>query len=222
VCGAIATSTARCQAGHFVCDACHSADALDLIEHFCARSDSCDPIELCTELMRSPAIHMHGPEHHFLVPAALLATYDNLRGKPELKGPHLKDARERASRVPGGFCGTHGNCGAAVGTGIFWSVVTGSTPLSHESWCQCNALTGRSLMRISEAGGPRCCKRDSYLAVIEAMAHVNKLQSSNWSSSKPICEHSERNEKCSQGECLFHHESEVQLNPADPMSTMRP
>jgi len=57
---------------------------------------------------------------------------------------------------------------AAVGTGIFISLVTGATPLSRKAWRACNLMTARSLMSIASLGGPRCCKRDSYLAIREA------------------------------------------------------
>ena len=30
-------------------------------------------------------------------------------------------------------------------------------------------MTGRALTAIGENGGPRCCKRDSYLAIFEAV-----------------------------------------------------
>ena len=39
----------------------------------------------------------------------------------------------RATDIKGGFCGFYGNCGAAVGTGIYVSIITGATPLTRES-----------------------------------------------------------------------------------------
>jgi hypothetical protein len=44
---------------------------------------------------------MHGPEHHFLVPASLITAYCNHRGEPGRKGELLARARERASRSRG-------------------------------------------------------------------------------------------------------------------------
>jgi hypothetical protein len=35
-----------------------------VIEGLCRQTTSVDPITLCTEIMRSPVINMHGPEHH--------------------------------------------------------------------------------------------------------------------------------------------------------------
>ena len=73
LCGGGRDSAARCVAGHFVCDACHAAPAKDVIERACAVTDERDPVALAERLMHHPALKLHGPEHHFLVPAVLLA-----------------------------------------------------------------------------------------------------------------------------------------------------
>lgn len=173
LCGKQFESEVRCKGGHFVCDSCHSMDAFRFIEQSCLQSEALNPLELALLLMASPSIKMHGPEHHYLVPAVLLTAYYNYNGKSEKKAEMLELARQRAAKVPGGFCGFYGNCGAAVGTGLFISLITGSTPLSKESWAQAHLMTSKSLASMAESGGPRCCKRDSFLAIIEA-AHFLK------------------------------------------------
>jgi hypothetical protein len=45
-------------------------------------------------------------------------------------------------------------CGAGMGTGIFISIVTGATSLSIEEWRLSNLATAKSLLSISEHGGP--------------------------------------------------------------------
>ncbi|MDK2862989.1 MAG: hypothetical protein PWQ46_699, partial [Methanomicrobiaceae archaeon] len=35
ICGEVVSTTAACEAGHFVCDRCHGLEAVDLIEQFC-------------------------------------------------------------------------------------------------------------------------------------------------------------------------------------------
>ena len=198
-------STAACPSGHYVCDTCHAASGAEVIERLCAASSSTDPVALATELMRSPAVAMHGPEHHFLVPAVLLTAFDNAWGATERKAADLAEARRRAARVPGGFCGTHGNCGAAVGTGIFWSIATGATPLSEVAWGQSNRITAGALLSIANHGGPRCCKRDTYLALALAMTDVERFAPGTpWTASAPRCEHSERNRQCRGERCPFH------------------
>jgi len=78
-CKKICESNAKCVKGHFVCDSCHSLAASELIKQFCINSKSEDPMEMALVLMRNPAVKMHGPEHHFLVPAVLLSAYYNLK-----------------------------------------------------------------------------------------------------------------------------------------------
>jgi hypothetical protein len=203
ICSRDDRSTGKCRNDHFVCDHCHGASALDVIEQCCLASSETDPIALCTGLMRSPTIHMHGPEHHFLVCAVLLTAYDNGHDQSQLKRQHLADAKQRAARVPGGVCGTHGNCGAAVGTGIFWSILTGATPLSTRAWSQANRMTAHSLLRVARHGGPRCCKRDTYLAIQEAMVQTTAMDGTEWAENHPRCEHSARNAQCISKECPY-------------------
>lgn len=205
ICGEVVSTTAACEAGHFVCDRCHGLEAVDLIEQFCITTELDDPIAIACILMRYPAVRMHGPEHHFLVPASLIAAYCNHRGEPGRKGELLARARDRASRVPGGFCGTHGTCGAAIGTGIFVSLITGSTPLKKQEWSLSNQMTARSLMAIARHGGPRCCKRNSWLAIRTAVTFLEE----RFSVSLPVegavrCGFSDINRECLLKECPFY------------------
>ena len=129
ICGQEYDSNVSCEQGHFVCDSCHSLPANDFIARFCIASNAKNPIEQAITLMRDPRIKMHGPEHHFLVPAVLLSAYYNVTGETDKKEEKINLAQKRAISVLGGFCGYQGDCGAAVGVGIFVSVKTGSTPL---------------------------------------------------------------------------------------------
>jgi hypothetical protein len=168
LCGDARASAARCVAGHFVCDGCHSAPAKDVVERTCAAADDADPIALAVRLMRHPSVKLHGPEHHFLVPAVLLAAYCNARGEPERKAELIREARRRSEPVLGGFCGLHGACGAGIGTGIFVALATGSTPLDGPARGLSNRMTARALDVVSRTGGARCCKRDSLLSILAA------------------------------------------------------
>lgn len=51
--------------------------------------------------------------------------------------------------------------------------------------------------------GPRCCKRDSYLAIQETMKGAAELDGTVWASDAPKCEHSARNKQCLETECTF-------------------
>ena len=61
----------RCVNGHYVCSDCHM-QGLDSIVELCLRETACDPIAIVERMMALPSCHMHGPEHHVMVGAALL------------------------------------------------------------------------------------------------------------------------------------------------------
>jgi len=196
-CGNESTGNVNCPDDHFICDTCHSSSANDLIETFCNHTDLIDPMEIAIILMHNTSITMHGPEHHYLVPAVLLAAYVNSNKDLNInKASVLRIAKLRASKVPGGFCGTHGNCGAGVGTGIFISIITGSTPLAKEEWKLGNTMTAKSLLAIAEQGGPRCCKRDSFIAISTSAEFLEKHFNTKLPVSKVVCEFSGRNKQC--------------------------
>ena len=195
---------AKCVDGHYVCDRCHDEKAMDLIEKYCLKSEATDPFETALALMREEAVKMHGPEHHFMVPAVLLSAYYNKRKLRDKKKDKLAEAKKRAQNILGGFCGFYGDCGAAVGTGIFISVLTGATPMSKKEWRLANQMTAQSLTKIAEHGGPRCCKRNTFIALEEAVGFLEenfgtKLDTT-WSKK---CQFHELNEDCLLENCPF-------------------
>lgn len=206
-------SNVSCLNDHFVCDECHARSGIELIETYCNHSKSINPIEMATEIMHSEKIKMHGNEHHFLVPAVLIAAYCNKINDPS-KSTKISIARKRAEKILGGFCGTHGNCGAGVGTGIFISVITNSTPLAKEEWSLSNLMTGKCLISIAEHGGPRCCKRDSYLALNEATMFLQEKFQITLESSDIKCEFSENNKECLKSACVFYNLPEKSNSPS--------
>lgn len=209
-CGKVFRADVHCPNGHFICDTCHSQDALTWIQARCMEASTTNPLELLITLMHGPRVSMHGPEHHFLVPAALLTAFYTVIGKPDEKIRRLEQAKERSCKVPGGFCGTHGNCGAAVGTGIFISLVTGATPLAEEAWRLSNLMTATSLTAIAAYGGPRCCKRDSFLAIRSAVDftfhHLGIMMDI-----PPLirCDFSNLNRQCLHAACPFFDQNSV-------------
>ena len=196
-------SNVTCIHHHFVCDECHSRSGTDLIETYCNHSESINPAEMATAIMHSEKIRMHGPEHHFLVPAVLIAAWCNVMNDPE-KSIKIALSRKRAEKIPGGFCGTHGNCGAGVGTGIFMSVIAHATPLAKEEWQFSNLLTGKSLISIAMHGGPRCCKRDVYLAIGESVKFLKEKFNISLVSGDIKCEFSSHNRECLKEGCMFY------------------
>ena len=71
LCGKKEPSKARCVKGHYVCNECHTR-GLDTIVAVCLGSESRNPLEILETMMNMQFCHMHGPEHHVMVGAALL------------------------------------------------------------------------------------------------------------------------------------------------------
>jgi len=203
ICRKNSLSNTKCSMGHFICDKCHSLSPVNVIMELCLNSTERNPIRLANDIMTNSMIHMHGPEHHFLVPAVLLTCYHNAIDDTSELGKRLVAARGRSSKILGGFCGFYGNCGAAVGTGIFVSIITGATPLSVEDWRLANLMTSNSLRTIAEHGGPRCCKRNTFLAISEAIDFLERELHVTLPGSEIKCGFSRFNKECKLDECIF-------------------
>lgn len=195
-------SKTRCVNGHYVCNECHTK-GVDSVVGYCIKETSKNPIEVLENMMAMPFCHMHGPEHHILVGAALLTAYYNAGGKIELLAA-LKEMIARGSRIPGGACGFWGSCGAAVGTGMFMSIISGATPLTGESWGQANLMTAQALQSIGKVGGPRCCKRNSYLSVEAAVKYIAETKNVFLEMKPVMCSRTNLNNQCIGRRCPFH------------------
>ncbi len=195
-------SKTRCVNGHYVCNRCHTR-GMDSIIGLCLSETSRNPAEIMLKMMNLEFCHMHGPEHHTMVGAALLTAYRNSGGDIELQ-PALTEIMNRGKEVPGGACGFWGACGAGISAGIFMSIITESTPLADVPWGMANKMTSRALNAIGEIGGPRCCKRDSYLSILQAIDFAEA--NTGIKMEKPdeiICSHYAKNNQCIGKRCPF-------------------
>ena len=110
-------SKTRCVEGHYVCSNCHT-QGMDSIFVICLSETSTDPIKIIRKMMVMSFCHMHGPEHHVMVGAALLTAYCNAGGEIYL-AESLKEMHSRGKAIPGGACGFWGACGAGISAGQF-------------------------------------------------------------------------------------------------------
>lgn len=87
---------------------------------------------------------------------------------------------------------------------MFISIISGATPLKNEPWGLANKMTSKALDAIGSIGGPRCCKRDSYMTIISAIDYV--AENFNIQMEKPVikCIHSDKNNQCIKERCPFH------------------
>lgn len=201
ICGRKELSKTKCIHGHYVCNECHMA-GLDSIIGLCLKEESADPVSILEDMMNLDFCHMHGPEHHVMCAAALLSAYHNAGGSINLE-EKLKEVLCRGKSVPGGACGFWGACGAAISSGIFISVLTGSTPLAEEPFALSNEMTSRSLAKIAETGGPRCCKRNSYLSILAACEFVKEHFGIEMKTHETVCFRSHQNNQCIGKRCPF-------------------
>ena len=203
ICGKSFEGHAVCENGHYVCDACHASPAEGVVRSVVLNSSSKNPVDIADEIMASSFVHMHGPEHHFIVGASLLCAFCNTYGEADLENA-LNAVISRGKKVPGGFCGMAGCCGAAVSAGIFLSVILKATPMSKEEWALSNRMTSRCLEAVSRLGGPRCCKRDSYTTILAAAEFLrDELGKPLGVSDEILCSHFGDNAECLKVECPY-------------------
>jgi hypothetical protein len=165
-CGSREETTVVCENGHFVCDTCHSEDALEVIERICQETDETDMIALLERIRRHEAMPVHGPEHHAMVPGIILATARNL-GAP-VTDEMIRTGIQRGSRICGGHCAYVGACGAALGVGIAFSLIIESSPLKGDRRKTVQSAVVAALEPIAALDAARCCQRDSWLALKKA------------------------------------------------------
>ncbi len=194
-------SKTRCVNGHYVCNECHTK-GIDSIFGVCLQENSKNPIEILNRMMKLPFCHMHGPEHHIMVGAALLTAYKNAGGDIDLEKA-LQEVKSRGQNVPGGACGFWGACGAGISTGMFVSIASGSTPLANEPFGLSNRMTAKALEAIGTVGGPRCCKRDSYLSLLAAVDFAKENLGVEMEKTDIVCEFSAQNNQCIGKRCPF-------------------
>lgn len=204
VCHKKEKSKTRCIKGHYVCNECHT-QGMDAIIGLCLKETSkspVGPVGIVRKMMDQPFCHMHGPEHHVMVGSALLTAYKNAGGDIDLQQA-LIEMMNRGKSVPGGVCGFWGACGAGISAGMFVSIISNSTPLAVGPFGLSNLMTSKALEQIGIIGGPRCCKRNSYLSILAAIDFVEEYFHIEMEKPEIVCSHSLQNNQCIGMRCPF-------------------
>ena len=201
-CGKEEKTLIYCPEGHYVCNHCHSRMTMEVLRQVLSSTQTTDAAAILEQVMSDPVVPMHGPEHHLIVPGAIVAAVSNT-GYPVSEGA-IEKALERASKVPGGWCGLYGDCGAAVGVGIAISIITGATPLTGRPRTLALSATSFTLSRMLD-DQPRCCKRASRVAIKAATEFLQdhldiKLSEYTWVK----CAYPFRNHQCHGKDCPFY------------------
>lgn len=206
-CGGKEDGHIKCPQGHFICDACHSKGALQMIEDIAFATPSRDPVEIAELMMGHPALPMLGCEHAYIAAGALLAA---LRNSPYGKGTNddIREAFVRTSRQAlGGYCGLTGVCGIVPATGACFSIFLGARcGTDREQRITMEAATEVS-RAIAGLTGPSCCK--AYVRA--ALAVAVELFSERFGivlpvkGPSPVCKHSAKHPHgCREEKCPYY------------------
>ncbi|MGD9162419.1 MAG: DUF5714 domain-containing protein [Desulfobacteraceae bacterium] len=198
-CGDVLKANAGCPVGHFVCDRCHSADAIEIIKNVCMNIRQTNMVELMQTIRSHPLFGIHGPEHHSMVPAVILVALKN--SGYDISDDDINIAIERGKTVCGGSCAFLGACGAAIGVGIAASVVLKADPYEGAKRQAVQQATHRVLAVIASYKAPRCCQRDSWLALREASAIMKEITGMSLEVDTFGCEQFSENKSCIYGQC---------------------
>lgn len=204
ICGKTEVGHSICEDGHYVCDACHRANGVAYAIELCSSSTSKNPVEIFVEAAHNKSIYPNGPEHHTLVGASLLCAYANAGGDIDLDRA-LEELKKRSLQVPGGTCGFWGCCGAATSAGQAMSIINGSTPMKRVEWSQCQRLTSNILGKLADLGGPRCCKRTGFTALLESIDYIAQVTGVQMEKPETVmCQFCGGNPQCLKMECPYY------------------
>ncbi len=205
-CGQIKSIPVECENFHCICSDCLAMTPNQYVKSMCMKYKGINPIELAVEIMNSPLIRMHGAEHHFIVPAVLTTCVHNLNVLEGSLADKLEKIERRAERETPRVCSYELNtCGAAIGTGVFISTYLNHELQDEDEWSLSNQIVAESIKRVAESGGPRCCKRDTYLSIEAAVAFLNDKFAIDLPLSDAKCTFSLRNRTCRHEECQFYN-----------------
>lgn len=200
ICGKAHETYIKCRDGHYICSICHGIDILGRVERMIDDSAEANPMVLIQKIFELPGLNMHGPEYHSIVPAVLVAAFQNLSGKKDMA--KIRETIKRGNYLNGGGCGYYGACGACVGTGIASSVLEDVTPMSVEKRALANTVTGLALLEISKHGGPRCCKREVITSIKTFMKNTDYFK--DLTDVEYLCNQHEKNQDCIHEKCPYY------------------
>jgi len=194
-CGQAKPAYAVCAEGHFVCDACHSEDALEVMRYVLTHSIERDLVALLKRVREHRAVPIHGPEHHSLVPGVIVAAYRNSGGPAGEK--EIEQALTRGATIVGGSCAFLGVCGAAAGVGTGFSIVIAATPYEGGRRQRVQQAATEALADIASFNAPRCCQRDCWIALRKAAELSESVLDIRLHADEPlVCTQFARNAEC--------------------------
>lgn len=186
-----------------------------LIKEELKKSKSKNPIAIVKSIMHRDFINIHGPEHHFLDGGAFLVAYSNSNGDINLDKA-LDELAIRTIKMPGAMCGLWGICGSCASVGAALSIIHETGPLSSDRFYKEHMeFTSKVISKMSEIGGPRCCKRNAFLSISEAIRFINDHYGIEMEQENIVCEFTDFNKECLKKSCPFFKGNIVILKKED-------
>lgn len=176
-----------------------------LIKEELLKTNLKDPVKIAKSIMHKDYISPNGVEHHFLDGACFLTAYKNAGGQINLE-EDLDKLMERSKQMPGATCGYWGVCGSCSSVGASLSIIHSTGPLTDNDYYKDNMeLTSLILNKMSKIGGPRCCKRNAFIALSTGAEFIFKKYGVKMElPDKIICEFSSNNPQCLKERCPFN------------------
>lgn len=173
-CGKVEHGHIRCPNGHYICDACHNRDAMQIIEDIALTTKSNDPFEIADLMISNPGLPMLGCQHAYIAGGAFMAAIKN-KGAKNITHEDIEEVFVRTEKqAHGGYCGLSGVCGVAPALGACFAILTGSKCGTD----QAQRITMEAVTRVSRAitglTGPSCCKAYVWASLAVAVDYLKE------------------------------------------------
>lgn len=175
-----------------------------LIKEEVLKNKSKNPIEIAKSIMHKDFVNIHGPEHHFLDGASFMVAYKNSSGDIDLDKA-IDILAERTIKMPGAMCGYWGMCGSVSSVAAVLAIIHEVGPLSSTPYYgEDMEFTSSVIKKMSEIGGPRCCKRNAFLSLNSGAKFIKEKYGVEMELGNIECEFSSWNKQCIGTRCPFH------------------
>lgn len=169
-----------------------------------------DPVAIATSVMQMPFVRLLGPEHHFLDGACFLKAFQNAGGKIDIHVA-LEQMEQRSALMPDAMCAYWSICGANASLGAALSILRGTTPSTcSEDYEDNMRFTAMLQAKIARLGGPSCCKRNAFLALVAATVFANDRYGVQMETSFPSCPYIDEPTFCIREKCPFYSNKKQQ------------
>ncbi|MCH5265042.1 MAG: hypothetical protein J1F02_04030, partial [Lachnospiraceae bacterium] len=88
--------------------------------------------------------------------------------------------------------------------GAALAIIDGTGPLSTADWGSHMEYTSEALARLAKTGGPRCCKRDAFSSMEQAVRYIKKRYGIILDMRPIKCGFSSHNDQCIGNRCPYN------------------